>query len=115
MQCTKSIFLHQACNSVLTARLSAISQVLQNSRSTIDPVASDEGCTNELKKPRILLPSIRYWMIKPCVVASASDAEERTHHLDAELVPMHLNEFVRLPDFAWNLVHGHGDHLHLQV
>jgi hypothetical protein len=50
-------------------------------------------------------------MVEPYVVTGTGNAEKPAHHLNAELVPMRLNELVRLPRLALGLVHGHGDHL----
>jgi hypothetical protein len=62
----------------------------------------------------LLLP-IGYWMIQPRVVTGASNPKEATHHLNAELIPMQLDEFIRSPNLAWRLGRRHGPGLQLQV
>src|SRR5437899_10859797 len=100
MQRPQSIFPHQTCNPVLAAHLSAFPKILQDPRSTINSMTGSKGYADKSEKPCILLSSIRYWMIKPCVVTSAGDAEKPAHRLDAELIPMRFNKLVRSPSFT---------------
>jgi len=68
---------HLQRNPVLAARLPAFPQVLKNSRGTINSVTGSEGFADKSEQSRIFLNSVRYWMIQPCVVAGARNAEKR--------------------------------------
>ena len=46
-------------------------------------------------------------LLTPCVVAGSSNPKQATHHLDAELVSMRIDEFVGLPGLAGDLACRH--------
>ncbi len=48
-------------------------------------------------------------------VASVGNTEKSAHRLDAELIPMRINELVRLPRFALELMRRHGVRVQLRT
>ena len=100
MQRVQSVHPHQASNPMFAACLPVLPQVEKHPGGAINSVAGGKRRTYQAKQPRIFLSSIGNRMFTPCVVAGSSNPKQTTHHLDTELVPMRIDEFVGLPGLA---------------
>lgn len=108
MQSTQPVLPHQSLDAVLAACLPEFAQVLVDAWGAVDAVTRNERGANQTKQSCIFLGSIGNWPFQPCVVPGASNTQKATHHDDAKLVSMQLDELVRFPRLAlrssW---HGH--------
>src|SRR5690606_24840692 len=76
VQGTQVRLTHQTGNAVFAAGLAGFTQVEENARRAIDPVARDERSPYQPQQAGVLLSAIRNWLQQPSVVAGRSDLED---------------------------------------
>src|SRR5690606_15776806 len=92
VQGTQVRLTHQTGNAVFAAGLAGFTQVEENARRAIDPVARDERSPYQPQQAGVLLSAIRNWLQQPSVVAGRSDLEDAAHQLHAVLVSVGFDE-----------------------
>jgi hypothetical protein len=98
---------HEPRHSMLAASLAGFSKIEENTRRAIDAMARDERGADQSKQSRILLSAIRHRLIQPSVVPTSGHPEQSTHHVDAVLAAVILDELVDPADVARTLSLGH--------
>jgi hypothetical protein len=63
------------------------------------------GLADEPKQTRAFLSSIGGGKFPPCAVPRPSNTKQSTHHLDAELIPMCIDELARPSGLAGDLAY----------
>jgi hypothetical protein len=83
---------------MFAAGLSGLAEIKEYTRRTIDTMTGDERCSDQSQEPRVLLSSMRYRLMQPRVVATASNLQDSAHHLDIVLISICLDKLVRAAD-----------------
>src|SRR5581483_9883225 len=91
---------HQSRHAMLAAGLSSLTKVEKDPRRAINAVACCKRSADQAKKPCILSRSIRDRLLQPRIVTAGGDLKQSAHRPNAELMPMGLDESVKLANLS---------------
>jgi len=89
---------HQTRHPMFAAGLSGLAEIKEYTRRIIDTITGDKGCADQAEEPHVLLSSMRYRLMQPRVIATASNLQDPAHHLDTVLIPICLDKLVHAAD-----------------
>jgi hypothetical protein len=70
---------HQARHAVFAARLTRLTQIQKDTKSSVYAMTGGEGPTDQIVQPRVLVGVIRHGIPEPGVETAARDVERCTH------------------------------------